>query len=939
MSDLIYLDIETTGLDSKKDEIIEIGAIKVTSEKVEKFHRIIKPEKEHIPLHIYDLCEGLTENDIQKGYLFNEIEDEFYDFIEDLPIVCHNAKFEKSFLEEALNFPIYNKFLDSLELFCIFKPHFSHHNIDYLIKNYLQETRDEKHRALEDAYDTRILVEKLLDDLISTDIDLLEDSLDYMDFSDWPWLPYLDDILYDYKNNKVDIDNIFEESEDISEDLFIGNDIFYSLDDLEEIMRDEELWEKEFPNYEFRNEQYEIARTMTEAFENEQVFFVEAPTGIGKTLSYLLVATIWAYDKDEKVFISTNTKNLQQQVHEEIPKIARLLGFDNLKITDLKGIENYACKEKINKEIQKTSKNLSERLTKLYLRNWSKRAASGDLDGETSYWFAKNNEYFKEHKEELFNAIRCKSEDCYKSNCNYNQECFHKRKLNDLEESHLCTINHSLLLNWPGYTNIDKVIIDEAHNLEEQSLNSFTERVSSSDLKFLKNRLTQGNKALLILLQYYISNNNLEGIEIDSCYNIIYGIDDELDEIRKKGNELAKKGNKSDYDDKYTFRDKILDDEFIKLINSCRQTLLRIADEIENVSNQILKIKSEFETQDLYVMTLEYIKKCRKWAGILNKSTNPSSGFCSYFEMHPNKKDEKQKVNNKEKQYYKWQICHAPLNIDDNFYENVIKNTSGSMVTSATLVRNGSYEEIIKALGFDNLGEEKIKTLPPIDPVFDYHNNSVLAIPTNVPTLDYNSEEFLDFMANTIIETSEIINGRTMVLFLSLERMGIVIDKVKDTLEQKGIRVYDARTSREKKVKEFKKQRGGVLFGSRSLFAGVDIKGYALSCLIIEKLDFPYPYSPYYKDKAEQLECKGQDAFRELSLRKAIFTLRQQFGRLIRTREDKGFVLLVGVNRNKSYYNELIGELPDPYKFEGDLESIKNLMVEKFEEWYNGIDF
>jgi len=150
MEDVVFLDLETTGL-GEKDEIIEIGAVKLTAGKTETYQQLLNPPVGTISPHILKLCQGITEKELRRSPRFADIREQFLKFIGDHPLVCHNAAFEKMMLEKALGERLQNTLLDSLELFALFKPHFARHGMDFLVKHYLKTDRPEAHRALANA--------------------------------------------------------------------------------------------------------------------------------------------------------------------------------------------------------------------------------------------------------------------------------------------------------------------------------------------------------------------------------------------------------------------------------------------------------------------------------------------------------------------------------------------------------------------------------------------------------------------------------------------------------------------------------------------------------------------------------------------------------------------------------------------------------------------
>ena len=243
------------------------------------------------------------------------------------------------------------------------------------------------------------------------------------------------------------------------------------------------------------------------------------------------------------------------------------------------------------------------------------------------------------------------------------------------------------------------------------------------------------------------------------------------------------------------------------------------------------------------------------------------------------------------------------VDISEHFYKKVLQGARTVLMTSA-MAQSGSYREPIRALGFDRLDQSRLKCVKPIEHIFDYSNHSVLAIPTDSP--GYEQEEaFLEYMADAVYKIARMLGGKTLVLFTNLKRKDGVFDKVRARLENEGIRVYKGSGSG--LLEMFQKEQNAVLFGSRGYFEGIDVKGPALSCVIIDKLSFGNPEEPVLKARCDSVS----NSFHQILLLETIKTLHQQFGRLIRSAEDRGFVLVMDqLKPQKSYYNKIKENMP-----------------------------
>lgn len=900
LNGVIFLDLETTGL-AETDEIIEIGAVKINHGKEETYEQLVNPSLKHISPRIFRLCRGINEKTLRSSPNFDDIREEFLDFIADLPLICHNAAFEKRMLEKALGWELGNTLLDSLELFCLFKPHFPSHNLQYLLQHYLKEDRPEAHRALADARDTMKLIQKLFNDLAARDYDLLETTLKGMRGSGWSWLPYLEKITLSSLRQVTGTVSVAERDEP---------DCAYNIDDLENLLKNEEAWQKHFPGYIFRPQQLQMALSVADSCQGKQAIFIEAPTGSGKTLAYLLTALLFAVNEREKVFISTNTKHLQQQVLDELPRIAAALGLENLRYTDMKGISNYACRRRIEEEMANPDGSHKTKLARSFLQNWARRTTTGVLD-DISYWFRLSNPVL----DKLIGMVECHKEDCDGNDCSFKNECFHRRKVEKMRKAHLCLINHSLLLTWPGgYPEIKHLITDEAHALEEKSYEAFTRELSSSGLNQLLGRLIQGeNKGFLPYLLFY-GRKILPALKITSARETVGRIRQYARDISSILEPHA--------DGRYSKRLEIPEasSSLEEAAMSLSSGLVLLARLLGETMAEISFKDEDFEKTTLFRQGEEYIKTCCAWSGLLEScfAEEKDEDICCYLEFTRNI----------------WSFRIAPLDVAALFFGKILSGCDSLLLTSATLAENGGYERPVRALGFDRLEEERVILADPLPDVYAYRQNSVLAIPSDSP--GYMKEDFIDYAAKAVMGAARMLGGRTMALFTSLERMQKVIEKVKMPLEKEGISVLGGEhSSKRGDLEHFREDENAVLFGSRGFSEGVDIPGPALSCIIIDKLSFPYHEDPLLRARAEYLGRVGQNPFNELLLTDVKRTLRQQFGRLIRSETDKGFVLVLDqLSAGRRYRDSVIEELPGPRIIKDvKLDEIMENMKEKFVEW------
>jgi len=901
---VVFLEIKTTGFSPEENEIIEIGAVKnFTDCDQPEFHRLVRPSSGHLPPAVLEKYPGITAEKLQQAPALEEIKGELEDYLEHLPVLCHRAVTLRKFLEKALNFK--NPLLDSRELFCLFKPHFPHHHLDYLVRNYLEKEEGSWYckGALEEARHTRTAVDKLMQELPGEEAELLNKALELMGNTAWPWKDVLQKLplgmITTWASHKKAPQTPVKSP--------------YGMEQLTEIMQNPELWQEYFPGYVPKEQQIELTGEVARAFSEGAALFAEAPTGSGKTLAYLLVALLWALENDEKVYLSTNTKNLQEQVKEELPRLLGVLEARGFPVADLKGMANYVCLRQVEEELKTPGKEKEDRLARLFLYNWSRRIESGEVE-DVSYWFLENYPL----TETLFNRVRCRREECLREDCPRNRQCFYQQRVTRMQRSKVTVINHSLLLTWPpSFPEIKKLVIDEAHQLEDKAFDSFTEEVYSEELKGVLYRLSHGkDKGYLnyLLFQYQKIN---PGENFSPAFEAVERLREKADAVTARIKTLS--GASGDEDRAFAAEIKEEWEELRDEVNDC-------AVELEELGTFIKKTLEEMEQKDDTVRETPlsysgntYLNTCLTWARVLKQVFNPRlENVCRYVRY----------------QKGKWRLGLAPLEVAEPFYQKVLQDIEAIVLTSATLSEGGCYGRLQKSLGFELMEDMELRGAEPGSPVFNYRENCVLALPADSP--GHRSPQLVSFLARGIVDISKLLGGRTMVLFTNLDRMKAVYDRIRKELEKEGIDVLAShRHSRNFMAEHLRENSNTVLLGSRGFFEGVDIRGPALSCIVTDKLPFPYPGDPLYQARNRHLTSQGRDPYREMGFSTMLRTFRQQFGRLIRSESDRGFVVVMSqLNSSHIYYNPVINELPPVEVIEKTMPEIIREMETRFTGWH-----
>lgn len=682
-------------------------------------------------------------------------------------------------------------------------------------------------------------------------------------------------------------------------------------------------------NFEYREEQKIMAQSIQKAINQNKKIIVEAGTGTGKTLAYLVPSIKWAIENQKKVIIATNTINLQEQLlNKDIP-IVKLLMEQNFSYTLVKGRNNYVCKRlfaeiSVKGNIDIDSFNTEQKEQLKYILAWGKKTENGD-----------KSELPFEVNAEIWDLIQSSTELCIGRKCPYRTECFYMKTRRDKMEANILISNHHIFfadLNVRSNTDFDSeylilpkydvVIFDEAHNIESVARSYFSVEISKYSFTRLLNRIytkssskkrqesalskleTSIDKDKLGKESFYV--NNLEKLK-DSII-VLQGIgNDYFEEVRKvfdNGQEGGVKRTlnqlemkKSNFLESTREKTKIFLDSLIELydlLSAFNESLSEEKEKNPDVTNFLnhLNIFKTFIDNFKFINTLsddEYIY----WLDINSKRTNIV-------------------------------LTATPLNIAKRLSNSLFENLNRLIFASATISANGKFDYFKNSIGLNN--EECIEKI--IDSPFDYDKQMRVFIPTDIQ----NSESgrlFLDDVSIFLENLLNITGGKAFILFTSYSMLNYVYYSLRDKLRENNFQVFlHGDKSRTQLINEFKKSKNPILFGTSSFWEGVDVQGENLSNVIIVKLPFLVPTDPVVAAISKKIEENGKNPFIEFQLPEALIKFKQGIGRLIRNKNDKGNIFILDNRILKKFYGSLF------------LKSIptKNIEIRTKKEIYKIID-
>jgi len=895
---LIFLDFETTGISEKEDRIIEIGAIKTDLDLniIDTYHTLINPGI-YIPAFITQLTNGIDNELVKDKPILNDIKDSFTSFISNNPIISHNAEFEKKFINANFK-KISNVYLDTMDLFVLFFPDSSNLKLDTFIRILNLRTNGELHRAYEDALDLyKVLL--FIKENIKTNYkfnSIAKRLVSTFSKKEYPWHTY---VTYFLKNTNIDEKNVIKNFNNFKDEILISVDKNLNKDELLSTLNSEDLEE--------RSEQKEYLSYITEAINDNKNLAIEAGTGTGKTLAYLIPAIKYTLDNNKTVVIATKTKALQQQiVNNDLDLAKKLLSIKDYDALKVQGRNNYLCIRKLDKFFSSFDllDDFETRFAKLFFYAFDKLSSLGDLTLIPT-WIKNKFEYI----DTSVNLLSSDINTCILSRCAFYNDCHYFNMIRLARKSKLLIANHSLVFNWPMHLlRGEKIIYDEAHQLEKEATNATLETASNYELKKLLLSLIDVNKnrGLLVSLknsfnadEYSLINNLVQDSfilleKLDICVKDLFL---KFESLKDKKFDFKYAANIFLYSKDFIYGDlNILKEQtWNNLVSYLSSLYLNINKLITYIETN----KNIFNNDDDKILVLSVIEKLTVINSILNKTINLSSSsdkenifYIDFFEKT-----------------HTWSINKAILDLASFLNASIYPMYKTNIFTSATLGSDAKF------YGLDKI----IKLKSP----FNYEKNSKFCFLSN--SMFYNNPNFVKTLGLFIIEILKISNGKTLVLFSSWYRLEKVYEYIAPILDKLAFKVYKQTKSFDS-VENFKTSEKAVLLGTESFAEGLDIKGDKLSVVILEGAPTIIRDSIYVAREKNYSLSKDKKLF---ELEKRILKLKQWSGRLIRSKTDKGIVIVFD-----NWYSKLSAHYKSIVNSELSHMPISYIDKEDFMTWF-----
>ena len=910
--DFIALDIETTGFDFEQDEIIEIGACKYKNGKlVDSFSYFIKP-KTKVPTYIKQLTH-ITDKQLQNGLGLAEALTKLKGYVDGYHLICHNTAFDIGFINKKLEMeamqPLENPYFDTLELSRIYLPFTSNHKLG-TIAEYFKVELNNAHRAIYDAEATAgifLNLMKYIEKYIPMKLNYrLSEVAKLADLS--TDLTYLLEKIINHQKKSV---LLSKKEKKLSEPKtnFINHKPAKSKNyQVEAIFQESGNLQKNFANYEIRKGQIDMAQACLEALESSEYLLVEAGTGVGKSLAYLIPAIIYTEKNDEKVIVATKTKNLQEQLFfKDIPTVKKCLEVP-FKAVLLKGRGNYICEKRWQEYLMSLDNIYSAYEAREFLKLivWKEFTKTGDISENSSFNPRVNSILWKKLVAERYF--------CSGRKCPYHNKCFLMNIRKKAEDANLVIINHHLMLADMVSENsvlgkYNNIVIDEAHNLPHMAPKELGLSLRYTDFTTFFNMLySKKHKFQSGILAKLKADNVKSGISKlkkehlkSVSENIISFLEDNENKFaeffKAIDDEVEEKG---DYG-----KLRVKDIEDFPFITELLADMMETWQELSKKFVALLEIFSDIK-HDNFPSYDDYEEKLE---GITQQIYEKYDSLKSFY--NPTMEDHAVWLSNfrtTNKNFPAGIISSAPLNIDKKFNELLYQNTDTIIWTSATIAIRDKFKYFADRMGLSLLEKGFVRELV-VESPFNYKKQSKVIIASMLPSPKdrYFSSQSIKMLKNVI----DIVQKGTMVLFTSYKELNKAYKALSEELYQKDILLLaqGKGMSRSAMIKEFKKTEKAVLLGTSSFWEGVDIPGESLSMLILQKIPFLVPSEPITESYLEKLKTEGKNSFMHYMLPNALLRYKQGFGRLIRHKTDRGLVLVLDNRVVKKRYGHYFKDI------------------------------
>lgn len=626
---------------------------------------------------------------------------------------------------------------------------------------------------------------------------------------------------------------------------------------------------QELAAYEYRPEQIEMADHIYAVLKDQRHGIIEAGTGVGKSLAYLLPLIYHTVQEDKRAVVATHTITLQEQLFEkDIPFLQQVLPWD-FRAEIFKGRGNYLCLRRWH-EFRTNSGNQLGLVPELSeLDEWVQTTSTGDYS-EAPVKIAWD----------AWSEIRCEKDNCPEELCPYFSDCFYWGLRHRLADAELIITNQTMLLAdlrtegrvLPDY---DGVVIDEAHNLDEVATNSFSYKLNREGF----------------LAYYRVGVQLIASLRGTVPEFVVQDLQLILEEVIKEAGQY------------FAEIEPLITGYTVPIEDANRPHFTRtsLAKHLRDMGEALQECTvEEGEISGLIQRFAEYTEELLRALELILLGDDDS--YVYWAELQNGEAG----------------LIAAPTTVDRLLRKALFEQVSSVILTSATLSTNASFEYIQNQLGLEEASGLVLGS------PFAYDRQALLCVPQEAKRP--NHPRYAHYVAYLILRTAANTKGGVLALFTSYSLMNEVADAIMPKLEAEGYNLFKQGDGpRLSLIQYFQEEPHSLLFGTNSFWEGIDLPGNALKAVVITRLPFTVPDRPVTAARLKAIEAGGGNPFQEYSVPQAILRLKQGFGRLIRTKQDMGGVVILDERiLTSGYGRQFIASLP-PARFTRDLDELAEL--------------
>lgn len=668
------------------------------------------------------------------------------------------------------------------------------------------------------------------------------------------------------------------------------------------------------PGFESRPQQVHMSEAIAHVLHDGGVGLIEAGTGTGKSLAYLVPAALFGRRRRVRVIVSTHTHNLQEQLlRNDIPLLQKALGEDvPFEAAVMKGWSNYVCLMRLQQAALGQQQLFPEqRRTVERLQRW---CDGGDHTG------ARDAVGFHV-SDEIWSDVHAESDTCLRQRCQFYDDCFYFRARREAQAADILIANHHLVcadfavreqVGWDTEVSVlpraDHVVFDEAHHLEDVFTQHFGLSFGRARVHRLLQRI-QGKTGFAARLQRLITQHP-DGEEVQALATALAGAvpkavsqaQRDADEFFAHVAQLAQTSSGSQRRD----ADGGQNGGAVPLQRGMIETRFwqPLGDSLEHLQTLLSRLAKDVqawpedvpETDALAWEAEALARRAEAAAADLTSLAEVDDGQLVYWLEQQGRRREE------------WALRGAPVQVGPVVRQTLLDNVGSAVLTSATLSAGDQFDYFKHRLGLDDCS--RITAEERIASPFDYENQVLLGLPADLPSPE--QPAFLSVLAAALQQWLTASRGRAFVLFTSYRALNEVYHQLQPWLQRQGMTpLRQTDMGRAQLLERFRRSDKPVLFGTDSFWEGVDVPGAALSLVVVTRLPFRVPTDPVATARREALEEQGKDAFMHLTVPQAVMRLRQGFGRLIRKGDDRGAVIIAD-NRivRRRYGSNFLAALP-----------------------------